>query len=46
LLDEIKVMHPNMPVVMISGHGNVETAVSAIRAAPMISSKSRSRRTG
>ncbi|RVC47701.1 sigma-54-dependent Fis family transcriptional regulator, partial [Mesorhizobium sp. M00.F.Ca.ET.038.03.1.1] len=24
-------MHPNMPVVMISGHGNIETAVSAIR---------------
>jgi len=23
--------HPDMPVVMISGHGNVETAVSAIR---------------
>ena len=31
LLDEIKTMHPNMPVVMISGHGNIETAVSAIR---------------
>ena len=31
LLDEIKVMHPNLPVVMISGHGNIETAVSAIR---------------
>ena len=24
--------HPDLPVVMISGHGNVETAVSAIRA--------------
>ncbi|MDP3897619.1 MAG: sigma-54 dependent transcriptional regulator [Mesorhizobium sp.] len=31
LLDEIKVMHPDLPVVMISGHGNIETAVSAIR---------------
>ena len=31
LLDEIKTMHPNLPVVMISGHGNIETAVSAIR---------------
>jgi two-component system nitrogen regulation response regulator NtrX len=31
LLDEIKTMHPGLPVVMISGHGNVETAVSAIR---------------
>jgi two-component system nitrogen regulation response regulator NtrX len=24
--------HPDLPVVMISGHGNIETAVSAIRA--------------
>ena len=31
LLDEIKIMHPELPVVMISGHGNIETAVSAIR---------------
>jgi two-component system, NtrC family, nitrogen regulation response regulator NtrX len=31
LLDEIKVGHPNLPVVMISGHGNIETAVSAIK---------------
>lgn len=31
LLDEIKRLHPNLPVVMISGHGNIETAVSAIR---------------
>ncbi len=31
LLDEIKRMHPQLPVVMISGHGNIETAVSAIR---------------
>ncbi len=31
LLDEIKKMHPQLPVVMISGHGNIETAVSAIR---------------
>ncbi|MEO3385871.1 sigma-54 dependent transcriptional regulator [Mesorhizobium sp. CAU 1741] len=31
LLDEIKKIHPNLPVVMISGHGNIETAVSAIR---------------
>src|SRR3569623_3825385 len=31
LLDEIKTMPPNMPVVMLSGHGNIETAVSAIR---------------
>lgn len=31
LLDEIKTLHPNLPVVMISGHGNIETAVSAIR---------------
>jgi two-component system nitrogen regulation response regulator NtrX len=31
LLDEIKGIHPELPVVMISGHGNIETAVSAIR---------------
>lgn len=31
LLDEFQSQHPEMPVVMISGHGNVETAVSAIR---------------
>jgi two-component system nitrogen regulation response regulator NtrX len=31
LLDEIKAMHPDLPVVMISGHGNIETAVSAIK---------------
>ena len=31
LLDEIKTLHPNLPVVMISGHGTIETAVSAIR---------------
>jgi two-component system nitrogen regulation response regulator NtrX len=31
LLDLFQSQHPEMPVVMISGHGNVETAVSAIR---------------
>ena len=31
LLDEIKATHPEIPVVMISGHGNIETAVSAIK---------------
>jgi len=31
LLDEIMLIHPDIPVVMISGHGNVETAVSAIK---------------
>ncbi|MGL4488976.1 MAG: sigma-54-dependent transcriptional regulator [Rhizobiaceae bacterium] len=31
LLDEIKRLYPDLPVVMISGHGNVETAVSAIK---------------
>lgn len=31
LLDEIKQHHETVPVVMISGHGNVETAVSAIK---------------
>jgi two-component system nitrogen regulation response regulator NtrX len=31
LLDVFQQQHPDMPVVMISGHGNIETAVSAIR---------------
>ncbi len=31
LLDRIKELYPHMPVVMISGHGNIETAVSAIK---------------
>ncbi len=31
LLDEIKSRYPELPVVMISGHGNIEMAVSAIR---------------
>ena len=31
LLDALKVEHPELPIVMISGHGNIETAVSAIK---------------
>src|SRR5262245_45860056 len=31
LLDSIREVHPELPVVMISGHGNIETAVSAIK---------------
>jgi two-component system nitrogen regulation response regulator NtrX len=31
LLDAIKELHPELPVVMISGHGNIETAVAAIK---------------
>lgn len=31
LLAEIKKLHPELPVVIISGHGNIETAVSAIK---------------
>jgi two-component system nitrogen regulation response regulator NtrX len=31
LLEIVKQQHPTLPVVMISGHGNVETAVQAIR---------------
>jgi two-component system, NtrC family, nitrogen regulation response regulator NtrX len=30
LLDSLKQQHPELPIVMISGHGNVETAFSAI----------------
>ncbi len=31
LLEIVKEQNPTLPVVMISGHGNIETAVSAIR---------------
>ncbi|HEX4410668.1 MAG TPA: sigma-54 dependent transcriptional regulator [Xanthobacteraceae bacterium] len=31
LLDNLKAEHPELPIVMISGHGNIETAVSAIK---------------
>ena len=32
VLAELKREHPDVPVVMISGHGNIETAVAAIKA--------------
>jgi len=31
LLDEIRKLHPALPIIMISGHGTIETAVSAIK---------------
>src|SRR5579875_1461564 len=31
LLDLVKELDPDLPVLMISGHGNIETAVSAIK---------------
>ena len=31
VLNLVKAEHPDLPVVMISGHGNIETAVSAIK---------------
>src|SRR3974390_3003006 len=31
LLDSVRADHPDLPVVMISGHGNIETAVAAIK---------------
>ncbi|MEP3266072.1 MAG: sigma-54 dependent transcriptional regulator [Hyphomicrobiales bacterium] len=31
VLDELKKLHDGLPVIMISGHGNIETAVSAIQ---------------
>ena len=31
LLDVVKELDPDLPVVMISGHGNIETAVSSIK---------------
>src|SRR5437868_10850136 len=31
LLDAMKGQYPDLPIVMISGHGNIETAVAAIK---------------
>ncbi len=31
LLEWVKLVHPNLPVLMISGHGTIETAVQAIQ---------------
>ena len=31
LLEALKAQHESVPVVMISGHGNIETAVTAIK---------------
>lgn len=31
ILSAVKVDHPHLPVIMISGHGTIETAVSAIK---------------
>lgn len=31
VLEAAKAIHPDLPIVMISGHGNIETAVSAIQ---------------
>ena len=31
ILEEIKRLHPELPVIIISGHGNIETAVAAIK---------------
>ena len=31
VLEIVKQQHPDLPIVMISGHGNIETAVSAIK---------------
>jgi two-component system nitrogen regulation response regulator NtrX len=31
LLDSLKQEHPELPIVIISGHGNIETASSAIK---------------
>jgi two-component system nitrogen regulation response regulator NtrX len=31
LLDLVRALDPDLPVIMISGHGNIETAVSAIK---------------
>ncbi len=31
ILDELKAMHPDLSVIVISGHGTIETAIAAIR---------------
>ena len=31
VLDRLRKQHPDMPIVIISGHGNIETAVAAIK---------------
>jgi two-component system, NtrC family, nitrogen regulation response regulator NtrX len=31
VLDRIKTLHPTLPVIMISGHGTIESAVAAIK---------------
>ncbi len=31
LLDRVKALDPDLPVIMISGHGNIETAVNSIK---------------
>src|SRR3712207_5145647 len=31
VLEVVRSQHPDLPIVMISGHGNIETAVSAIK---------------
>jgi two-component system, NtrC family, nitrogen regulation response regulator NtrX len=31
ILEEVKKKHKNLPVIIISGHGNIETAVTAIK---------------
>jgi two-component system nitrogen regulation response regulator NtrX len=31
ILEQVKKDHPNLPVVMMSGHGNIETAVTATK---------------
>ena len=31
ILEELKKLHPDLPVVIISGHGTIETAVAAIK---------------
>ena len=46
LLVAIKRDHPNLPVIMISGHGTIETAVNALKKARMTLLKSPLRLTG
>lgn len=31
VLEQVKKKHPNLPIIMISGHGNIETAINSIK---------------
>ena len=42
VLDQVRRSHPDVPVIVISGHGTIETAVTAIKKGATTSWRSRS----